>query len=371
MVRLAMQGVKVHEVDGVRFDVYSAGAVLYSLIENSFPAHGSLSRISRRCPEALRWIVQRAMAEMGSRYPSAAEMRADLAALAAARDAFAVRPADLPSFQRASASPSPAPEPAPFPPAPGRGAAEPFLRPAVHRPVSESFARRPRRRGVRAAALAAAGLLGLATTSTFVLAGRHRSAARDVAAHELRQRPARQPQRSWSSLSEKERKLVQLAEGVAEDLGSEESPSGPRAGVPAAPRSSAPGPAPAEPQADPGAGVLPPHGRVLVLDDLTTSVDPRVLALLRTRLGERGFTVVGQEGDEVAAASAVELLANARHALGLGRADEPETQASLQRFLDEASDLDALILVSRAEEESEHLYRVFVKAPLLVGGESY
>ena len=35
MVRLAMQGVKVHEVGGVKFDVYSAGAVLYSMIENS------------------------------------------------------------------------------------------------------------------------------------------------------------------------------------------------------------------------------------------------------------------------------------------------------------------------------------------------
>src|SRR6185436_1053744 len=111
MVRLAIQGVKVHEVDGVRFDVYSAGAVLYSLIENSFPAHGSLSRLSKRCPEALRWIVQRAMAEMSSRYPSAAEMRADLAALAAARSPFDLRPADLPSFQRAAASPAEASAP--------------------------------------------------------------------------------------------------------------------------------------------------------------------------------------------------------------------------------------------------------------------
>jgi len=34
MVRLAMQGVKVHEVDGVKFDLYSTGAVLFSMIEN-------------------------------------------------------------------------------------------------------------------------------------------------------------------------------------------------------------------------------------------------------------------------------------------------------------------------------------------------
>jgi hypothetical protein len=106
---------------------------------------------------------------------------------------------------------------------------------------------------------------------------------------------------------------------------------------------------------------------VLVLDDLTSSADARVLALLGERLSARGFTVVGREADETAAASAVELLAGARHALGLGRADEPDTQASLQRFLDRAADLDALILVSRSEEESEHLYRVFVKTPVLVG----
>jgi hypothetical protein len=78
MVKLALKGVKVHEVDGVKFDVYGAGAVLYSMVENSFPAHGSLSRISRRCPEALRWIVRRAMADMQNRYGSAREMLADL-----------------------------------------------------------------------------------------------------------------------------------------------------------------------------------------------------------------------------------------------------------------------------------------------------
>ena len=203
-------------------------------------------------------------------------------------------------------------------------------------------------------------------TSAFVLAGRHR-AAREVVAHELRARPASsQKQRSWSSLSERERKVVDLAEGVAEDLGSEESrgtaPMRNEAHLSTREGTSAPG----EPQAMPEAGVLPPHGRVLVLDDLTTSVDDRVLALLGTRLSARGFTVVGQETDEAAAASAVELLAGARNALGLGRADEPETQASLQSFLDRTAGLDALILVSRSEEETEHLYRVFVKAPVLV-----
>ncbi len=108
LVRQALRGVKVHQIDGAKFDVYAAGAVLYSVIENSFPAHGGLSQISKRCPEALRWIVRRAMAEYDQRYASAAEMLADLDALRAASDPFALRPADLPSMSGAvGAAPPP------------------------------------------------------------------------------------------------------------------------------------------------------------------------------------------------------------------------------------------------------------------------
>lgn len=98
MVKLAMQGVKVHEVDGAKFDLYSMGAVIYSMLENSFPAQGGLSRITRRCPESLRWIVRRAMADTRNRYASASEMLTDLRALMGAKDPFAVEPADLPSL---------------------------------------------------------------------------------------------------------------------------------------------------------------------------------------------------------------------------------------------------------------------------------
>lgn len=98
LVRLAMRGVKVHEVDGVKFDVYSAGAVLFSMLENSFPAHGSLSRLTKPVPEALAWIVRRAMSDVSRRYPTARAMGRDLAAVMAAGDPFALRPADLPSF---------------------------------------------------------------------------------------------------------------------------------------------------------------------------------------------------------------------------------------------------------------------------------
>ena len=88
MVRMALRGVKVHEVDGAKFDIYAAGAVLYSVIENSFPAHGGLSQISKRCPEAIRWIARRAMTDYDKRYPTAGAMLADLETVAAAADPF-------------------------------------------------------------------------------------------------------------------------------------------------------------------------------------------------------------------------------------------------------------------------------------------
>jgi len=117
MVRMALKGVKVHEVEGAKFDIYAAGAVLFSVIENSFPAHGGLSQVSKRCPEAARWIIRRAMSDYRTRYGSTAEMRADLEAVLKAEDPFAVKPADLPSFkggapELAPVEPTPAPAPA-------------------------------------------------------------------------------------------------------------------------------------------------------------------------------------------------------------------------------------------------------------------
>ncbi len=99
MVRLAMQGVKVHEVDGVKFDLYSAGALLYSMLENSFPAHGSLSRFSRRVPECLQWIVRRSMTDLPKRYNSAVDMLADLQVVLNSSNPVTLRPGDLPSMR--------------------------------------------------------------------------------------------------------------------------------------------------------------------------------------------------------------------------------------------------------------------------------
>jgi hypothetical protein len=112
MVRQALRGVKVHEVDGARFDVYGAGAVLYLLLEGTFPAHGGLSLFAKPAPESLRWIARRAMADYRQRYASAAELLADLDAVRDAADPAAVRPADLPSVagsDRESEAPSPPP----------------------------------------------------------------------------------------------------------------------------------------------------------------------------------------------------------------------------------------------------------------------
>jgi serine/threonine protein kinase len=98
MVRQALRGVKVHEVDGVKFDMYAAGAVMYSVLEDAFPAQGVLSPARKRCPQAALWIVRRAMADYDQRYTSADEMLADVEALLSRENLWSVRPVDLPSM---------------------------------------------------------------------------------------------------------------------------------------------------------------------------------------------------------------------------------------------------------------------------------
>ncbi|MDF1839247.1 MAG: hypothetical protein P1V35_15370, partial [Planctomycetota bacterium] len=102
MVRLAMSGAQVRDVDAVKFDLYSAGAVLFSMLEGTFPAHGNLSRLQRPCPPALAWVVRRAMSEHHSRYASARIMRQDLAFLSQAKNLDKVKPVDLPSWNQES-----------------------------------------------------------------------------------------------------------------------------------------------------------------------------------------------------------------------------------------------------------------------------
>jgi len=101
MVRQALRGVKVAEVDGTRFDLYAAGAVLYSIVEDSFPAQGVLSPIEKRCPPVIAWIIRRAMADYRQRYDSAAAMLEDVRAVAASPAMMTMRLADLPSVRKA------------------------------------------------------------------------------------------------------------------------------------------------------------------------------------------------------------------------------------------------------------------------------
>lgn len=98
MVRQALRGVRVHQIDGAKFDVFAVGAVLYFLLENTFPAHGGLSSFTKKSPEALKWIVRRAMADYQQRYRSADELLADLRVVAQASDPFSVKPGQLPSM---------------------------------------------------------------------------------------------------------------------------------------------------------------------------------------------------------------------------------------------------------------------------------
>jgi len=98
LVRMAMQGIKVRDVDAVKFDLYGAGAVLYSIVEGDFPAHGGLSSVSRPCPDALKWVIRRAMADLPGRYGSSREMLLDLHKVLESDDPFTLKPADLPSM---------------------------------------------------------------------------------------------------------------------------------------------------------------------------------------------------------------------------------------------------------------------------------
>jgi serine/threonine protein kinase len=98
LVRQALRGARVSEVDAARFDLYGAGAVLYFALEGTFPAHGVLSSFRKKSPACLQWIARRAMADFERRYRDAEEMLADLDRAILGDDPGAVRPADLPSM---------------------------------------------------------------------------------------------------------------------------------------------------------------------------------------------------------------------------------------------------------------------------------
>jgi len=88
------------------------------MMEDSFPAHGMLSSVSKRCPDAVKWIIRRAMTDYDKRYTTADAMLADLRTVAAASDPFAVKPVDLPSMSGVALDPAAMPRPEPMQPEP-------------------------------------------------------------------------------------------------------------------------------------------------------------------------------------------------------------------------------------------------------------
>ena len=344
MVRLAMRGVRVHDVDGVKFDLYSAGAVLFSMIESSFPAHGSLSRITKRCPEALRWVVRRAMAEMHTRYTSAAEMLADVRVILEASDPFAVRPADLPSVQGLP------PEETPQPAAWTRGPAWAFAAGAAPSEGSEgaevtgdeagrSFpeppvtggTRRRRRRVLRAAA--AVVLLG-ALLSRVMDDGHAHAATR----HADQNRP-------W----------VQAVQTAVADWRDEQG------GQPLAKRPLTLAGLWAREIGD----TLPHHevaseraGSVLVLESTSPSIDARIVDGLREELERRGYEVLGcaaaGPGDE----REITFVAGARAAIGLSDPKDVDAVRRLDQFLTGTKELAAVVWLAPSGSSEGLFYRL-------------
>ncbi|MHC4841607.1 MAG: protein kinase domain-containing protein [Planctomycetota bacterium] len=102
MVKLALEGKEVREVNAAKFDVYSIGAVLYFALSGDFPTSGALSRLPNDVPMAVQWVVNRAMTGMEQRYENARAMLTDVDYLcwASSQGTLAdVKPADLPSFK--------------------------------------------------------------------------------------------------------------------------------------------------------------------------------------------------------------------------------------------------------------------------------
>jgi len=360
LVRLALKGVKVHEVDGVKFDLYSAGAVLYSMIENSFPAHGSLSRITKRCPDAVQWIVRRAMADMKGRYSTAGEMLADLRVALAASDPFSVRPAQLPSVRgggaastASAARPTPdiasrrvAPETKPAPSATkraaftswrqrrrSRSASAPITNPATTR-------RRNRRYSVAAAFLAC--FFGMFVAAS---AGLLRDDGHYRIAH---------PVPKVASLLER---VGERARGVARRMGAPESH-----GVQARPQSNVErmwsrGLSPQLPEVCQEESTR--GATVLVVEELPPTADERILPGLQLCLEGRGYSVAGLA--DVGPASGPDLAwsAGARRAVGLSDPTDSQALERLQAFVDGSSpELGAVLWVSQDSGDGHVLYHL-------------
>jgi serine/threonine protein kinase len=331
LVRLAMRGVKVHEVDGVKFDVYGVGAVLFSMIENSFPAHGSLSLITRKCPEALRWIVRRSMADLGSRYASTADVLADLRVVMAARDPHKVKPAQLPSMAgrpdlvealdaelAAVAGGSPMPRP--------RVQATLAKSKTVHR--EKDVAARTGRGSMALGVLAAGVLLLVAMGAVFALFST--TGARLIPApNEARIIPG----------SHQAEGTIQL------------SSAGTRSGRPVMPD-----PAPVR---DWSAHRPQPAPVLLVTDvpDAASELSHDWVDGILNRLEGARFAFVGEGREhDLGVDREISLVAKARKTMGLSDPQDPETMDRLNAFVTlHGDELDGLLWIGRAGDSPDEL----------------
>ena len=340
LVRMAMKGAKVNEVDGVRFDIYGSGAVLFSVIEGSFPAHGGLSRITKRCPEALHWIVRRSMAELNGRYSSAREMLLDVHTVLAADDPFTLKPADLPSLggplpQHLPQEPPPLQE---FKPARPSAAATYGHRPSPPPPVevaehAPAPAASPGRRGtgrqvVRLFVGSFAVLILMGAFFAFI-SERRQSSRSATFQHKV---DAMQQEYFGGRLRSAEVMISGLPEGrpMPDDFGSVVTrvlqESGPREARAEAPR-------------------------ILFLDDFTSAARPESMAWgdgLLAELAAAGFdTISDRVGDEDS--EELDLLAGARKAMGMqvrGQAFE-----SLASFLRMSGRLDGAVWIHKGKAD--------------------
>jgi|GEM_PF-898425 len=405
MVRQAMRGVKVHEVNGVKFDIYSAGAVLYTLIENSFPAHGSLSRFTKRAPEAMVWIVRRAMSDLEGRYGSAHEMLEDIRTVLAARDPFAVRPADLPSVNgKASASTprgrfrklaggafgSGASASSSFAEA-SRVAAETASKASLAAMAAHEAAKSERRRQRdskrfhrtatairdqrrstgRSLIAAFVGMLFLAGLATVGLLGTRMARSSAPVSVSFHEDPV-----AWCLENESDEPLPQV------EVDGLEVPTTPSPVTVARIESgriarhagqhveklrrqwsrkldeafehlAGQGRCLAE-SAEEG---LECAGSILLLGDLAAANGRELIEALEGELEERDFQVFGDRAAQAGDERDILYLAGARRAMGVSDPDDPEALARLEHYLAENPSLDALIWLSEGEEPDTVQYR--------------
>jgi hypothetical protein len=274
-----------------------------------------MSSITKRCPAALQWIVRRAMADIKDRYASADEMLLDLRVLAAARDPFAVRPADLPSLGGKSAAQAFAPvDEGVF-----RGRVNARVEPLA--PFSESRVgtrrcdtglRRRASRGLAAAAVWSALIAG--AISALVQIGSEDGAAAGTTTVSART-VADAPELEWA------RELRRWSTELTRESG----------------------------------GAL---ATVLLLHDIAPGTFGELQDGLAAALANEQIELLGAPWDELQDERDILYAAGARRAIGLSGPEDPEAAERLESYLTDQPGLDAVLWLARGTQEREVVYRI-------------